>query len=388
MAPERFEIDVPHEVLADLDRRLAATRYPAPVQGAGWDYGMDVDYLRELVAYWRTRFDWRAVERQLNSLPQYRQRMAGVDLHFVHVPGKGPAPVPLLFLHGWPGSFWEVSKIIGPLTDPGAYGGDPADSFSVVAPSLPGFGFSSDTRLPGMHPTAMAEIFHSLMTDVLGYPRFVGQGGDWGSTVLTRLAYAHPDSMLGLHLNYSSAQPSMEGAEPLTHAESEFLKQDQLWRSREGAYNSLQSTKPQTIGIGLNDSPAGLAAWLVEKYREWSDCGGDVESVFTKTELLTQVMIYWVTESISSSARLYFERAREGWKLQPGETIDVPTAYALFPAEIRRPPAEWLRRVFRLERFTVMPRGGHFAALEVPELLVQDVREFVRDLGIRRPGRA
>jgi len=380
VSPTPFEIAVPDEVLDDLHKRLANTRFPASIEGAGWSYGTDVGYLQSLVDYWRTDFNWREAERRLNELPQYRARIQDVDLHFVHVPGKGPAPTPLLFVHGWPGSFSEVSKIIGPLTDPAAHGGDPENSFSVVAPSLPGFGFSSDIGRPGMNPGTMAEILAELMTDVLGYSEFVGQGGDWGSTVLTRLAHAHPDLVTGLHLNYSSVQPSMIDAAPLSAAEQQYLSANQEWSAREGAYNSLQSTKPQSLAVALNDSPAGLAAWLVEKYRSWSDCNGDVESSFSSDELLTQVMIYWVTQSIGSSSRLYAERAREGWTFPPGEIIDVPTAYARFPAEIRRPPAEWLERMFRLERFTDMPRGGHFAALEVPDLLVADLREFQNQL--------
>jgi pimeloyl-ACP methyl ester carboxylesterase len=378
--PKPFVVDIPDEVLLDLDGRLAATRFPASIPGSGWSYGTDVDYLRELVGYWRTGYDWRDAERQINAVPQYHQEVLGVDLHFVHVPGNGPAPMPLLFVHGWPGSFWEVAKIIGPLTDPGSFGGDPSDAFSLVAPSLPGFGFSSDIRRPGMHPGAMGEILARLMTDVLGYPRFVAQGGDWGSTVLTRLAHANPDRIVGLHLNYSSVQPNLDGADDLTTQERDFLEAHRQWNLREGAYNAIQATKPQSLAVGLNDSPAGLAAWMIEKYRSWSDCAGDVESVFTKDDLLTEVMIYWVGGSIASASRLYFERAREAWQLAPKEIINVPTAYARFPAEIRQPPREWLMRMFRLERYTAMPRGGHFAAMETPELLVDDLRSFVRPL--------
>lgn len=378
--PKPFVVDIPNETLEDLDRRLAATRFPASIEGAGWSYGTDVDYLRELVDYWLTDYNWREEERQINETPQYHHEISGVDLHFVHVPGKGPSPTPLLFSHGWPGSFLEVSKIIGPLTDPESYGGDPADAFSVVAPSLPGFGFSSDICRPGMHPGAMGKILNHLMTEVLGYPKFVAQGGDWGSTVLTRLAHAYPERIIGLHLNYSSVQPNLDGASELTSLERDFLKSHQQWNLREGAYNAIQATKPQSLGVGLNDSPAGLAAWIVEKYRSWSDCGGDVESVFSKDELLTEVMLYWLGGSIASSARLYYERANEGWQLEPNEIVDVPTAYAHFPAEIRHPPKDWLKRIFRLERYTDMPRGGHFAALEEPELLVEDIRSFVRNL--------
>jgi len=378
--PKPFVIDIPDEVLVDLDKRLAATRFPSSISGSGWSYGTDVDYLRELVSYWRTTYDWRKAERQINTLPQYQQDISGVDLHFVHLPGKGPAPMPLLFLHGWPGSFLEVTKIIGPLTDPGSFGGDPADAFSIVAPSLPGFGFSSDIGRPGMHPGAMGEILARLMTDVLGYQKFAAQGGDWGSTILSRMAHTYPDRIVGLHLNYSSIQPNLDGPDDLTAQEYRFLEAHRQWVLKEGAYSTVQATKPQSLGVGLNDSPAGLAAWIIEKYRSWSDCAGELQNVFTNDELLTAVMIYWVSGSIASSSRLYFERASERWQLAPGEIIDVPTAYAHFPAEIRHPPKEWLKRIYRLERYTDMPRGGHFAAMEAPELLIDDIRSFFRPL--------
>lgn len=375
--PVEFSLNVPDDLLEDLRERLARTRFPKTIRGAGWDYGIDTSYLQSLVRYWTHDYDWRAQERRINSIPQYSVTIDGVDIHYVHVRGTGPAPVPLLFVHGWPGSFMEVFKILQPLTDPKSHGGDPSLSFSVVAPSLPGFAFSTDTGRPGMNPGRMGGILSRLMTDVLGYKRFVGQGGDWGSTVLTRMAHARPESFMGLHLNYCSIKPGSQLLEDLSEPERIFLNDHQAWNDKEGAYNSIQTTKPQSLGVALNDSPAGLAAWLVEKYRAWSDCGGDVEQVFTRDELLTQVMLYWVSGSIASSMRLYRERALEGWELGPREKIAVPTAYARFPAEIRRPPREWLARIYDLKRFTDIGRGGHFAALEAPKLLVEDLQSFV-----------
>lgn len=377
MKPVRFSVNVPESSLVDLRERLRKTRFPKGLAQAEWDYGVDVTYLRELVDYWIQEYDWRLQERRLNSVPQYTVAVDGVNLHYVHVQGRGPAPVPLLFVHGWPGSFMEVLKILGPLTDPESHGGDPGQSFSVVAPSLPGFVFSGDDGLPGMNPGRIGAVLDQLMTDVLGYTRYVGQGGDWGSTILTRMAQQRPHHFIGLHLNYCSINPGSDMLGDLSEQERRFLHEHQQWNATEGAYNAIQATKPQTLGIGLNDSPAGLAGWLVEKYRNWSDCEGDVERAFTKDELLSLVTLYWISESIASSMRLYRERAIEGWALGAREKIAVPTAYARFPAEIRRPPREWLTRIYDLRRFTDMNTGGHFAAMEAPDLLVQDLRSFV-----------
>lgn len=376
-----FRLAVPEEVLDDLRERLDRTRFPGAVRDAGWDYGTDPDYLRDLLAYWRDGFDWRAAERALNAIPQFTADVDGVDLHFARVEGVGPAPLPLLFSHGWPGSFWEVHKVLGPLTDPGAHGGDPRDAFTVVAPSLPGYGFSPDPGRRGLGPAAIGDLYAGLMEGVLGHRRFGAQGGDWGAHVLTRLAHRHPHLVTGLHLNLTNARPHLgDGARPLSSAESDFLDEQARWRLAEGAYAAIQGTKPQTLAYALTDSPAGLLAWIVEKFRAWSDCDGDVERAFTRDELLTNVMIYWVTGCIGSSIRLYYERDREAWVLGPGERVEVPTGFARFPAEIWRPPREWVERSFDLRRWTEMPRGGHFAALEEPALLVEDVRAFFRPL--------
>jgi pimeloyl-ACP methyl ester carboxylesterase len=376
-----FRIDVSQDVLDDLRERLSRTRFPGEVADSGWDYGTNLTFLRDLLAYWRDGFDWRKAEAKLNELPQFTASVNGLELHFVHARGKGPAPLPLLFSHGWPGSFWEVSRIIGPLTDPVAHGGDAADAFDVVAPSLPGYGFSADPRRAGMSPSAVADLFASLMTETLGYRRFGAQGGDWGSFITSRLGYAHADKVTGIHLNMMGARPyTGEGTPPLTEAEKQFMAEFERYRQREMGYFEEQSTKPQTLAYALTDSPAGLAAWIVEKLRTWSDCGGDVERRFSKDDLLTNVMIYWVTGSIGSSMRLYYESRRQPWALRQGEHISVPTAYARFAVEITRPPREWVERAFNLHRFSDFPRGGHFAAMEEPELLVEDIRAFFRPL--------
>ena len=378
-----FCIAIPEPTLDDLRERIARTRWPDAISGSGWDYGTNLDYLRELLAYWRNGFDWRAQERKLNSLPHFIADVDGLDLHFVHERGRGPDPTPLLVLHGWPSTFFEMSKLVPLLTDPAAHGGEPEESFDVVVPSLPGCGFSERPREPGMHKTRMAEIFSKLMTEVLGYGRFAARGGDVGAGVVSLLALDHPDRLIGIHVSDVYRPYLGPGARHFTDAERKFFEEERLWMEAEGAYDHLQATKPQTLGYGLNDSPAGLAAWIVEKYRSWSDCGGDVERRFTKDEILTQLTIYWVTETVNSANRLYFERDRAPRALGAEDRVRVPTAVAIFPGDIDRPPREWGERVYDVRRWTEMPRGGHFAALEEPALLARDIRKFFRSL--RRP---
>ena len=381
-SPRPFRIAVPEHLLQDLRDRLGRTHFPGPIAGGGWDYGTDLAYMRDLVTYWQERYDWRFAETALNRMPQFMATVEGVDLHFVHVKARDSRPLPLLFSHGWPGSFWEVHRILGPLTDPEGYGGDPADAFDVVAPSLPGYGFSEDPGRRGMSPRTIARLFAALMTQVLGYSRFGAQGGDWGATITSWLGREHAGAVAGIHLNLIGARPHTgEGAPPLTDAEQTFIADVREWLQAEGGYQHIQGTKPQTLAFSLNDSPAGLAAWIIEKFRAWSDCGGDVESRFSKDDLLTNVMIYWVTRSIGSSVRLYAEARREfGPQLGPAERIEVPTAFARFPAEVTKAPREWVERAYNLQRWSEFPRGGHFAALEEPELLVDDIRAFFRPL--------
>ena len=377
-----FEIHVSDEVLDDLNRRISTTRWPDELPGTGWDYGSNLSYIKELAEYWRSDFDWRAQERLINSFRHFKADVDGLGIHFIHERGKGPDPMPLVITHGWPGSFFEMYKIIPLLTDPASHGGDPEDSFDVVAPSLPGFGFSDHAQEQGMEVGSTAALWEELMTEGLGYSRFAAHGGDIGAGVTSRLGHGHADSVIGIHLTSVTRPTPYLGPEAreLSEAEKTLIREREEWQQTEGGYAHIQGTKPQTLAYGLNDSPAGLAAWIVEKYRTWSDCDGDVERRFTKDELLTTVTIYWVTESISSSTRMYKENQRYNWTMDRDERIEVPTGVAAFPAEISRPPREWAERSYNLRRWTHMPGGGHFAALEEPQLLAEEIRAFFRPL--------
>ena len=379
-----FEISVDQSVLDDLQVRLTHTRWPDEIPGAEWDYGSNLDYIKELVEYWRTDFDWRAQEKKLNAFHHFKSEVEGLDIHFIHERGTGPNSIPLVITHGWPSTFFEMTKIIPLLADPGSHGADSADSFDVVAPSLPGFGFSQATSERGMQVQKVADLWAELMTENLGYRKFAAQGGDIGAGVTSRLGYAHHDKLYGVHLT-SVTRPTPylgPGARSLTEEETAHMAQREQWSQDEGGYNHIQGTKPQTLSYGLNDSPAGLAAWIVEKYRTWSDCHGDVESSYTKDELLTTVTIYWVTGTIGSSVRMYKENQSHLWTMEPDEIVAAPAGMALFPQEIARPPREWAERSYDVRRWQEMPRGGHFAALEEPELLAHEVREFFRPLRV------
>jgi pimeloyl-ACP methyl ester carboxylesterase len=379
-APQPFTISVPEEVLRDLQERLGRTRLPDEIGGSAWQYGSSRAYVSELVAYWRSAYDWRAQERFLNGFPQYLVQLGDIRLHYLHVPGVGPKPLPLVISHGWPGSIYEFVKIIGPLTDPGRHGGDPADAFTVVAPSLPGYGFSHAPGQRRLNIAQIADLFAELMAEVLGYGCFVAQGGDWGSLVTGRLGYAHGDKVAGIHLNMLPVAPHPADRTNLSPAEEAFLKESERFLKEETGYQWIQGTKPQTLAYGLNDSPAGLAAWLTEKFYTWTDCHGDIESRVTKDDLLTNIMLYWVTQTINSSFWLYYEMRHNPWRLGRGEKIAVPTAVAIFPGELSVPPREWAERICNLQQWTPMPSGGHFAALEEPRLLVEDIRKFFRTL--------
>jgi microsomal epoxide hydrolase len=375
-----FSVHVSDAVLADLRERLARTRWPDEAPGSGWRHGTDLTYLRGLCEYWRDRYDWRAHEARLNAFPQFTVPLAGIDLHFIHARGTGPDPLPLLVSHGWPGSVWEFHQLIPRLTDPARFGADPRDAFTVVAPSLPGYGFSSRPGQARFGVPEIAEALAALMTDVLGYRRFGAQGGDWGSFVSARLAADHPDRLAGIHLNLMPLRrdiPRDAGAR--SPEEAAYLAELQEWLREETGYQWIQGTRPQTLAYGLTDSPAGLAGWIVEKLQRWTDCGGDVEQSVSRDDILTDVTIYWVTGSINSSFWPYYDRMHRGWPLPEGR-IDVPTGYAEFPREILHPPRTWAERAFDLRRWTRMPRGGHFAALETPDILADDVRAFFRPL--------
>ena len=394
MTRRDYRIDVPESVLVDLRERLGRVRWAEGLPSATgdpWERGASVAYVRELCEYWRTSYDWRAQEAALNAWPQFMSTIDGVDIHYWHVRGTaaepgsaaaepgtdGPSPMPLILVHGWPGSIFEFHHLIGPLTDPASHGGDPADAFDVVIPSLPGFGFSGKPAQPGWGPQRTARAFHELMTRELGYARYGTQGGDWGSAVTSAMAVEHPEALIGAHLNFVAGFPTPEQAkEPeakpyLDHAAA--IQRDEM------GYFQVQSTKPMSLGIAQSDSPAGIAAWIVEKFRTWSDCDGDIERVYTKDQLLTNIMFYWAPNSIASAANMYYESRREGRGLA-GDRITVPVGAAIFPKELVRCPRSWAENRMNIARWTEMPRGGHFAAMEQPELLLDDVRAFFREL--------
>jgi pimeloyl-ACP methyl ester carboxylesterase len=376
--PEPFTISVPDSVLTDLRERLDRVRWPGEVPNTAWDYGANLAYIKELVDYWRMRYDWRMHERQLNRWKHFRVTIDGQRIHYIHERGKGPKPFPLIITHGWPGSIAEFMEVIGPLTDPAPHGGDPADAFDVIAPSLPGYGFSDPTHERQVNIIRVAEWFAVLMNDVLGYTRYGAQGGDWGAMVTSRLGFADAQHVAGIHLNMVGVAPHPANRQNLSAAEQVFLKSMEKWRGEETGYQNIQGTKPQTLGYGLNDSPVGLCAWITEKFRTWSDCNGNIENSYTKDQLLTNIMIYWVTQTINSSTRLYYEERHHPWRMGKDEKVTVPTAIALFPKEIATPPREWAERSYNVQRWTPMPAGGHFAAMEKPKLLVDDVRAFFR----------
>lgn len=376
-----YTIRIPDAALVDLKARLKVARYPEPLQGDGWTHGTDITYLRQLVAYWRDKFDWRAQERKLNQLEQFTTTIDGLTVHFVHRRSKNPNAMPLLITHGWPGSFVEFTKIIGPLTDPEAHGGSAADAFHVVMPSIPGFAFSQAPKEAGYDPARIAALEAKLMAR-LGYTRYGVQGGDWGSIISTQVALADAPHVAGLHINmcFGAAPAGTDPNAGLTDQERERVRARQVFQNEETGYQQIQGTKPQTIGVALNDSPVGLAAWIVEKFKTWCDCDGNPENVFTKDELLTNITLYWVTQTAASSARIYYESRHAAPNPNAGRRIGVPTACADFPKEIIWSPRQWLEGRYNIVRWTEMPKGGHFAAFEQPQLLVDDVRAFFREL--------
>jgi pimeloyl-ACP methyl ester carboxylesterase len=371
-----FTLAVADEVLTDLRERVARTRWPDAVDGAGWSYGTDLAYLRDLVTYWGATFDWRARERELNRFAHFRADVDGLGIHFVHERGHGPDPIPLILTHGWPSSFVEHLELLPLLTDPAAHGARAQDAFDVVVASLPGYGFSDRPRAAGMTKAAIADRWARLMRG-LGYDRFGAHGSDIGAGVTVALGRQHPQRLIGMHLSaYTFPKPP----EPWTPAERTFVEAQERWQRTEGSYGAQQATKPQTLAYGLTDSPAGLAAWIVEKFRAWSDCGGDVESRFARDLLLTNLTIYWATETINSSTRVYYEEQQAP---PPSTPVPVPAGFAVFPNEFvpeGRPPRELAERTFDVRRWTEHPRGGHFAALEEPAVLAEEIRAFFRPL--------
>ena len=380
MAVRPYQISVPDSVLADLKERLSRTRWPEQVEGAGWDYGSDLTYIRELCDYWQKDYNWRAWEKRLNAYPSFLAEVDGVDIRFWHVKGKGKDPFPLLLLHGWPGSSFEFFEMIGPLTDPEAYGGSSDDAFDVVVPDLPGFGFSGHPRERGWGAAKIAAALDQLMTRELGYARYGTQGGDWGSMVSARLGALYPEHVSAIHLNFAFiAIPMLDELPP---EDMEKCRAQEAFDGLEGAYHLIQETKSDSVTMAQTDSPAGLATWIVEKFRTWSDCGGDIESVYSKDQLITNLMFYWAPNSVASAARIYYESWHDPqlhWGA-PDPHVISPTAIAHFPGDPFNRPRSWVEKHYNLVRWTEMPKGGHFPGLEQPALLTEDLREFYRTI--------
>ena len=353
------------------------TRWPDEIAGSHWEFGANLAYMKKLAAYWAKGFDWRKIEREINRYPNFLAEIDGHKTHFAHVKGKEKHSIPLILTHGWPGSFLEFMKLIPLLTE------GPAPAFDVVIPSMPGFGFSERITERGCNVRYMADLWCKLMKN-LGYDRFGAQGGDFGAGVTTALALKYPQHVIAAHLNYipGSDVPYLSDGQPLSQEEVEFGRRAGDWYDREGAYDHQQRTKPITLGYSLNDSPAGLCAWIVEKFHGWSDCKGDLESVFTKDELLANVTLYWVTETIHSSMRLYYENSKIPWRLGGDEYVSVPVGIAKFALEDPFPPRVFINKGYNVQHWSEFPEGGHFAAMEKPKLLAKDVKDFFRTLGM------
>ena len=370
-----FRIDIPQADLDDLRARLARTRWPDQLPGVGWDYGIPLGYVKELAEYWRTGYDWRVHERRLNAFPQFTTTIDGQNIHFLHVRSPEPGALPLIITHGWPGSIVEFMGIIGPLTDPGAHGADPADAFHLVVPSIPGYGFSGPTRDRGWNVRRIAQAWGELMNR-LGYRRYGAQGGDWGSTITRELGLIVPGHLAGVHLNMLFPRVRDEPSD-LTDQERARLQALRRFRSTGFGYYAIQSTRPQTLAYGLTDSPAGQLAWIVEKFGEWTDAG--LPGAVDRDLLLTNVTLYWLTGTAGSSARLYYEAGRSGdWG--PPATSTVPTGVAVFPREIAPPIRRFAEQSNNIVHWAEFDRGGHFAAMEAPDLLTGDIRTFFRPL--------
>lgn len=376
-----FRCHIPDDVIVDLKERLARIRLPDQLDGAGWDYGTERSYLDELCTYWRDKFDWRAAEARFNRYPQFTTEVDGEHVHFYHIRSPEPDAKPLIITHGYPGSVAEFLDVLGPLSDPASHGGNPRDAFHVVAPSIPGYGFSGPTRHKGFNIAKAAAVNDRIM-ELLGYDRYFAQGGDYGSAISSRMAMNHPERVIALHLNFIVGRPP-DLANPMAGLSDEEIA-EQAWKrnydAHESGYQAIQGTKPQSLAYGLTDSPAGLAAWIVEKFKTWSDCDGDIGKSYSKDHLLENIMLYWVTGTINSAMRFYYEcigpnaAPQDEWSF-----VTVPTAHARFPAEIRPTPRLWAEQMYNIVRWTKLPKGGHFAAFEQPELFVNDLREFCRD---------
>ena len=374
-----FHVAIPKSKIDHILRRVRETQFPAALDAEDWRYGANWAYMKELVAYWGSKYDWRKTEAQLNSFPQFMAKVGDYDIHFYHVKGKGPKPMPLILTHGWPGSVVEFLESIGPLTDPASHGGRAEDAFDVVIPSLPGFGFSSKPKGKPAGPLTVSHLWHTLMTETLGYTKYGAQGGDWGGIITIRMAVENPRDLIGIHLNNATSRPAPEGGEPTAEGR-EWRTAAAAYSNRESAYASIQGTKPQTVAFALADNPVGTAAWITEKLKVWSDSGNNIESVFSKDQILANVMLYLVTGTEATGVWIYRGNQDDVQGAKPRGRIMVPTGFMSSPKEMvnLHPPRPVLERDFNLTRYTEMPKGGHFAAFEQPGPFVNEVREFFR----------
>jgi pimeloyl-ACP methyl ester carboxylesterase len=370
-----FTSHIPQSAIDDLGSRIRNSRWTDEIHNSGWQYGASLSYMRELTDYWVNGFDWRKIEEEINQYPNYIAEIDSTNIHFLHIKGKGKKSVPLIITHGWPGSFLELTKLITPLTS------NPEFSFDLVIPSIPGFGFSQKITVPGCNLWFIADLWSKLIR-VLGYEKVLAQGGDFGAALSTALALKHPEQLLGLHLNYipGSFFPFLHENENLTQEEIYSLKKADDWYIAEGAYSHQHRTKPLTLAYGLNDSPVGLLAWILEKMYGWSDCNGNIESVFAKDELLANVSLYWFTETIHSSVRLYNENSKSPLHFSQNDFVNTPTGIARFHKEEPFPSRKFIERGFNVQHWTDFPKGGHFAAMEQPMLLANDIMQFAKSL--------
>jgi len=370
-----FRCNIPQPLIDDLKSRIRRTRWTDEIKNSGWQYGADLSYMKELAEYWVEKFDWRKVENEINQYPNYIAEIDGIKIHFLHIKSNGKMPVPIIITHGWPGSFLEINKLIPLLASSFQF------SFDLIIPSIPGFGFSQKITAPGCNLWFIADLWHKLIKE-LGYDKVLAQGGDFGAGISTALALRYPQDVLGLHLNYipGSYFPFLAAGESLTAEEDQSKKKVDEWYEREGAYAHQHRTRPLTLAYGLNDSPVGLCAWIVEKFYGWSDCNGSIETVFTKDELLANVSLYWFTETIHSSIRLYNENSKVPLHFSENDFIKIPVGIARFYKEEPFPAKRFIERGYNIQRWTDIPKGGHFAAMEQPSLLAGDIIKFTEKI--------
>ena len=379
-----FTIAIPDERLADLDRRLRQTNWARDYANDDWRYGTNGEYLRELVDYWITSYDWRAQEAAMNAYDHFRVELDGVPIHFMHVRGQGPNPKPLLLTHGWPWTFWDFKDVIGPLTDPASHGGDPAESFDVVVPSLPGFGFSTPLDKTGINWWTTADLWARLMKEVLGYERFGAHGGDWGTFVTTQLGHKYAQDLIGIHVSGAFPLTSLANERPWSIGEAMMeagraagnVDRAIEWEQRFASHIAVHTLDPQTLAFAMADSPVGMMSWILERRRAWSDCGGDVEKRFTKDHLITTICLYWLTDAFQSALRFYAETGWGQW--QPSHermpVIEAPTGISMFDYDTGPGTLDWMQGYYDLIFVERHSDGGHFAAAEAPETIVRDIR--------------